>query len=90
MPQQAERNYYHLITRDDNGIWSPQFGDFNRDVVEQERLDTYLARYPNDELRWTSKNIKIVRGKNSSDWIKGYIRVLHHEENIKRAQGAML
>ena len=44
------RKYYTLCTRED-GVWAPQFGDYSREVVEQERDDyrdsshqTYKAR----------------------------------------------
>jgi hypothetical protein len=32
------RTYWTLAIRE-SGVWAPQFGDYDREVVEQERLD---------------------------------------------------
>jgi hypothetical protein len=34
------RKYYTMAVREPNAKWSPQFGDFNRAVVDQEMKDT--------------------------------------------------
>ncbi|UDF60321.1 hypothetical protein Kopi_049 [Pseudomonas phage Kopi] len=34
------KKYYSLLTKE-NGKWYPQFGDYSRPVVEQEREDAY-------------------------------------------------
>ncbi len=34
------RDYFTLVIRD-NGIWGPQFGDYERWVVEEEANDSY-------------------------------------------------
>jgi hypothetical protein len=34
------RKYYTLATLDD-GVWSPQFGDYDRDAVLEERCNEY-------------------------------------------------
>lgn len=39
------RSYYTLLTLE-NGRWCPQFGDYDRAVVVQERRDSY------SEYRW--------------------------------------
>lgn len=38
------RPYYLLAVQDNDGIWSPQFGDYERSVVNAER-DDYCNRY---------------------------------------------
>ncbi len=35
----AGRPYYTLVTRDGDGLWSPQFGDFALSVVQDELSD---------------------------------------------------
>ena len=47
------RRYYMLYTRDD-GVWSPQFGDYSRKVVEGERED-----YRDHDCK--AKDLKVVR-----------------------------
>lgn len=55
------RTYYTLITRDwDNeagemGPWSPQFGDYDRETVQDER-EEYLNEY-------SSRDVKIIMSK---------------------------
>jgi hypothetical protein len=57
---------YHMLLVREDGQWSPQFGDFDRDCVVQEREDTYLARWRGDEMRYAAKDIKIVKLVDSS------------------------
>lgn len=38
--RKIERTYYTLLVYE-HGNWGIQFGDFDRDVVEQERRDSY-------------------------------------------------
>lgn len=40
MESTMSNNYYTLVTYEHNR-WSPQFGDYSRKVVEQERVDSY-------------------------------------------------
>jgi hypothetical protein len=35
------KRYYTLVIRDEDNRWYPQFGDYVRSVVEQERKDSY-------------------------------------------------
>ncbi len=35
------RPYYLLAVQDNDGIWSPQFGDYDRSVVNAKRDDCY-------------------------------------------------
>lgn len=42
MPSSSK--YYTLVTRDAEGVWSPQFGDYDRTVVKEE-LDYYKSSY---------------------------------------------
>ncbi len=38
------RQYHSIITRED-GKWSPQFGDFDKEVVKQEMEDSYRENF---------------------------------------------
>jgi hypothetical protein len=78
--KQAQRNYYYLLTREHDGRWSVQFGDYKKEFVEAERTDQYLWRYRHDELRYPSKDIKIVRGLPTQAWIKQYLLELNSKE----------
>ena len=53
------RPYYTLATRTD-GVWSPQFGDYDREVVVAERSDTYVSRFRGDTERWKIADIRII------------------------------
>ncbi len=57
---------YHMIFVRDGSQWSPQFGDSDRECVNQERIDTYLGergmRFEGDG-KYASKDIKIVTFK---------------------------
>lgn len=50
------RTYYTLVTRDWNdgakamGPWTPQFGDYDREVVQDER-EEYLNEYAASDLK---------------------------------------
>lgn len=37
----AIKNYYVLVTLQPNGDYAPQFGDYDKEVVKQEKLDEY-------------------------------------------------
>lgn len=40
--------YYTLCTRDADGVWSPQFGDYDRSMVREEQThyrESYGYRY---------------------------------------------
>lgn len=39
-PKPINRIYWTLLIKE-NGIWSPQFGDWDKTVVRQERFDSY-------------------------------------------------
>lgn len=43
------RRYWTLLTRDD-GRWSPQFGDYQRSLVESEKSD-YRGEYRLGDLQ---------------------------------------
>lgn len=55
--------YFMLYARDD-GLWSPQFGDFTRADVDQERRDSYQRErghaYEGDG-KYAAKDLKIIR-----------------------------
>lgn len=57
--------YFQLATWE-GGVWAPQFGDTDRDCVEQERQDTYLRQpglgYP-DDGKFSADDILIVSFK---------------------------
>ncbi len=56
-------SYWMIYVRDE-GQWSPQFGDKDRDCVRDERVDTYLRQpgyaYPGDG-KYSAADIKIVK-----------------------------
>jgi len=37
--EMTKRTYYSLLVREPDGLWAPQFGDFDRAVVAQEGDD---------------------------------------------------
>jgi hypothetical protein len=39
MQPKAGRKYYTLLERTPGELWAPQFGDYEREVVEQEQRD---------------------------------------------------
>ena len=45
----SSKNYYTLVVRE-NDQWSPQFGDFNKEVVNDEMDDSY-GEYKKKDLR---------------------------------------
>lgn len=45
--------YYTLAVRED-GVWAPQFGDYDRDVVADEKLDYRDHGY-------SARDLKIIR-----------------------------
>lgn len=49
-------SYFMLYTRDDEGVWSPQFGDRDRECVEFERDD-----YRDGWQAVKAKDLKIVK-----------------------------
>lgn len=55
---------YWMIYVRDNGVWSPQFGDHDRECVQQEREDQYLKQpgtsYDGDG-KYRARDIKIVK-----------------------------
>lgn len=50
------RTYYTLCTRD-NGVWSPQFGDYDRDTVTDEADDLYYGR------EYKRRDLKVIATK---------------------------
>jgi len=53
--------YYTLIEKTD-GLWSPQFGDFDREVVEDEKQD-----YIDSGSR--AKNLRIIQTSPEQEYI---------------------
>jgi hypothetical protein len=45
MTTTKSRSYYMLFTREGDGYWHPQFGDYLRATVMQEERDTYASSY---------------------------------------------
>lgn len=74
MTRQTPR-YYTLLTRELDGLWYPQFGDFRRECVEQEANDTYARDY-------RSRDRKIIKTGRSQKEIAAKILSLNfHLEN---------
>ena len=56
-----KKPYYTLLIQE-NGVWKIQFGDYRRNVVEQEYRDSYgreSSHYPPIPRKW----MKIIRTK---------------------------
>lgn len=49
------KKYYTGLTRDD-GVWSPQFGDYDRQVVEDEMEDSFIACH----APYAKRDLKII------------------------------
>jgi hypothetical protein len=64
------KNYYTLAVRD-AGLWSPQFGDYHRSVVVEER--TYMV----DSEECTDCDCKIVRSGDAQADIDAAIAALN-------------
>jgi hypothetical protein len=69
------RKYFTLCTRDDGG-WSPQFGDYVRRVVDDER-DDYRQRVK-------AKDIKIITTDGTQAAIDAAVAVLNETERKAR------
>jgi hypothetical protein len=64
------KRYYTLLTRD-NGVWSPQFGDYVLSVVSQERHDSYKDYATND--------IAIITTGDTQEEINAYIKSMNKD-----------
>ena len=53
--------YFTLAERQPDGAWTPQFGDYDKDVVAQERAD----RLYSGAGRIRAKDLRIVRSADS-------------------------
>lgn len=53
--------YYTLAERQPDGAWAPQFGDYDKDVVVQERRDMLYS----GAGRLRGKDLRIVRSGDS-------------------------
>jgi hypothetical protein len=49
------KSYWALLERQPNGTWAVAFGDWSKDVVQQERRDMHES-FPNPKL----KDLKVV------------------------------
>lgn len=58
--------YYTLLTRHE-GVWHPQFGDHDRETVEQERRDILNS---SDEAEWIEAcNTQIIKTKTAHQYL---------------------
>jgi len=67
------RKYHTIITQEDDGVWSPQFGDYDLEVVRQERLDMLDSV----SMDYKAKRVKILttpdaKQKTINDYVKRY------------------
>ena len=65
------KSYYTIIVRED-GTWSPQFGDYSKEVCEQEVIDQYRAQYK-------KKDIKIICTPRGQKYIDAAIKTLNFD-----------
>lgn len=56
------RTYFILVVRWGDGVWRMEFGDYNRDIVEDERDDVYAHDHK-------KKNVKILQVEDTNDAI---------------------
>lgn len=59
----TKRKYHHLLTREDDDMWYPQFGDFDKECVRQEVEDTYSRDYKHRDI----KVVTLVGGRRALD-----------------------
>lgn len=45
------RKYFTLATRNGDKRWYPQFGDYDRGIVVQEKQDTYARDYRGKDMK---------------------------------------
>lgn len=60
------RRYFTLITKSSDGRWSPQFGDYDREVVVDEMRDEYAGKVcriisTNDDTASINERIALVQ-----------------------------
>jgi hypothetical protein len=63
------KKYYTLVTNEDGAGWAPQFGDYDREVVEAEVEDSY------DDI--PRRYVKIIRTGDSQAEIDAAIAKLN-------------
>lgn len=53
---------YHMLFVRDDGVWSPAFGDYERECVARERDDCWRASAHNapDDMRYRARDMVIV------------------------------
>jgi hypothetical protein len=68
------RPYYTLAVRQE-GRWAPQFGDYQRERVEQEARDAYRVDHHGKAIKANDR--KIVRTDPDCDAIDAAIRALN-------------
>lgn len=69
----ASRDYYTLLIRED-GRWTIQFGDYDRDVVEQEAEDSYGDTRKRDR--------KIIRTSVRRADVEAHVAMLNEAEGL--------
>lgn len=69
------RKYYTLACRESDARWYPQFGDYERGTVVQEKQDTYARDY-------RGKNMKIIVSGDTADEINQAMSRLNEEARV--------
>jgi len=66
------KTYYTIAIRRDDGKWYPEFGDYDREVVADERADILHG------AEVTAKNVKIIRSNHAQADIDAAIAKLNN------------
>jgi hypothetical protein len=77
------RPYFTLLIRD-AAVWAPQFGDYDREVVEQEEQDTYASRYSTNYAAKADR--KIIKTAAGQKHINAAIAALNRPQPITEAE----
>lgn len=78
MPKlERESRAYFTLAICERGVWSPQFGDYERAVVEAERVDMLEGNRARGSLK--ARDVKIVKSAPDNDAIDQAIAKLNRE-----------
>ncbi len=70
------RKYHHLLTLERDGCWYPQFGDYDKQVVIDERRDCYVG---SGTYGYKAKQVKIVTLADVKQALTEYLSDLNAE-----------
>lgn len=65
------RSYFTLLKRDESGLWGAEFGDYEKDCVDQERLDEI------ESGRVKAGDVKVIKSGEKQGDIESAIKRLN-------------